>query len=141
MAIAAPYLLDGKDTTRTAVKGLTPTLVAPPGLGLGELGHGYEVFMSTRIHQSGKYTAWVILAWALFAVSVVASFVLIKSSGALDAPVGSYGPLGLTGDQFMIVMVCAGQCLVSLIMAGGFTMLNGIYEAVIDREASAQEAG
>lgn len=91
--------------------------------------------MSTRIHRSGKYTAWVILAWALFAVSVVASFVLIKSSGALDAPVGSYGPLGLTSDQFMIVMVCAGQCLVSLIMAGGFTMLNGIYEAVLERKS------
>lgn len=85
-------------------------------------------------YQSGKYAAWVILAWALFAVSVVASFVLIKSSGALDAPMGGYGPRGLTSDQFMVVMACAGQCLVSLIMAGGFTMLNGIYEAVLERK-------
>ncbi|MBZ5486894.1 hypothetical protein HW452_05080 [Halomonas aquamarina] len=89
--------------------------------------------MGKSKYQSGKYTAWVMLAWALFAVALVASFIVLKSAGVMNAPMGGYGARGLTSDQFTIVMVCAGQCLAALLLAGGFTVLNGIYEAVVEQ--------
>lgn len=94
--------------------------------------------MAKSKYQSGRYTAWVILAWVMFAIAVVASFVILRSSGVMDAPVGTYGGRGLTSDQFTIAMVCAGQCLASLLLAGGFTLLNGIYEAVVERRTPAE---
>lgn len=91
--------------------------------------------MAESKYQSGKYLGWVILSWALFAVAVIASFILLKSYGVMDTQAGGFGSRGLSEMQFTVVIACAGQTLVSLLLAGGFTVLNGIYEAVVEKKA------
>tara|TARA_R110000851_G_scaffold33896_6_gene90415 strand:+ start:1159 stop:1425 length:267 start_codon:yes stop_codon:yes gene_type:complete len=84
--------------------------------------------MKSNKYHSGKYVGWVWFSWLIFVVTAIASAVLINQSGVLEMPSG----IGLTPSAFSTIAICVGQTIGALLIAGAFTIANGIYEASIE---------
>lgn len=84
----------------------------------------------SKDHRQGKYVAWVWLAWIVFVLTAIASGVLIHRTGALQASMGIMSR-GLPPGSVTVIAVCVGQTIGALLLAGGFTIANGIYDATV----------
>lgn len=73
-----------------------------------------------RTHHSGKYAVWMWLSWLIFVATAIASVIMISLTGALQM------------SAVTVLAVYIGQTVAALLVAGGFTILNGIYDATVE---------
>lgn len=90
--------------------------------------------MSEQKYQSGRYVGWVWFSWVLFAITLVVSYLMIDQTNILNQgmTMGLYTSR-ISSEAIMTTAICIGQTVAALLMAGGFTIANGIYEAVVER--------
>lgn len=91
--------------------------------------------MQKSEHYQGKYAVWMWLSWAIFVVTAIASIILINKTGALDTSMGVTSR-GLPPGSITVIAICVGQTIATLLVAGGFTLGNGIYNATIEDRSS-----
>lgn len=92
--------------------------------------------MSKVVHYRGKYEPWVWISWLLFSVSAIASVVVINKFGSMEMPVGGYVTITKQAYNVPLIAAAIGQSAVMLLTAGAFTILNGTYNAVIEKVIS-----
>ncbi|MCC4288524.1 hypothetical protein [Vreelandella aquamarina] len=91
--------------------------------------------MSAQKYGSGKYVGWVWFSWILFAMTLVVSYLMIDQTNILNQgmTMGLYQSQ-ISSEAMVTTAICIGQTIAALIVAGGFTIANGIYEAVVERK-------
>lgn len=87
--------------------------------------------MSKLKHYPGKYAFWMWLAWIIFVATAITSAIMISRTGVLQVSTG-IGSAGMPPAAVTVLAIYVGQTVAALLLAGGFTILNGIYDATVE---------